>query len=115
MRKQLLKGVLIALVALLPLFYWYYLRPTLLAQIPRHYTNGHADGFTSQQWLCELAWLPVVLYLTLTFIPQIHTLQFGWWRSRRQRQLRAVVVAAASCIILAIMYRAAHTSLSVLP
>lgn len=114
MKKQLLAGVIV-LIALLPLFYWYYLRPTLPAQIPRHYTNGHADGFTSQQWLRELAWLPVVLYLALTFIPQIHTLRFGWWRSHRQRQLRAVVVAAASCILLAILYRAGHTSLSVLP
>lgn len=110
MRKQLLEGVLVVLIAMLPLFYWYYLSPMLPAQIPRHYTNGHADGFVDRQWLRELAWIPMVLYLTMTFIPQIHTARFGWWRSRHQSKLRAVIVAAASCMILAIQYRAAHSN-----
>lgn len=108
--RNLLRGALIAFVALLPLLFWYYLRPELPMQVPSHYTNGHADGFSSQQWLRDVAALPVVLYVALTLVPQMHAVGFSWWRSSRQRQLRAVIVTAASAIMLAILYRVAYLS-----
>lgn len=94
-----------ALLAMLPLLLYHCLQPSIPVQVPVHYTNGHADRFASQQWLRDVATLPVVLYVALTCIPQVHSTTFSLWRSSRQRQLRAVLVTAFSAIILAVLYR----------
>jgi uncharacterized membrane protein len=109
--QRLLGGVVVALIAALPLLLCYYLDDLLPTQVPTHYTNGHADRFANQQWLRDVAALPIVLYCALTFIPQVHRTGFHLWRSYRQRQLRAVLVTALSVMILAVLYRVVSPSL----
>ncbi|WP_073284843.1 DUF1648 domain-containing protein [Hymenobacter psychrotolerans] len=109
--QRLLGGVIVVLIAALPLLLCYYLDDLLPTQVPTHYTNGQADRFASQQRLREVATLPLVLYCVLTLIPQVHRTGFNLWRSHRQRQLRAVLVTALSVMLLAVLYRVISPSL----
>lgn len=86
--------VLTAGLSILPVLYLHLVWSTVPALVATHSTNGVADQFASRQALWNVAWWPLLVFVTLTFWPQVQEGQSLFWSSPRQRQLRALIVGA---------------------
>lgn len=94
MLRRVVPAALLAIgLALLPALYLGFIWPTVLAEVPTHFSAGQPDHFVGRQWLWNISWYPAIACAVLTFLPQVREGQSLFWSSPRQRQTRLVVVA----------------------
>ncbi len=73
MKKINLREITLIIIALIPAFYLAYIWKTLPEKVPLHWTiNGEVDRYGSKQQLIWISlFLPLFIYILLSFIPKI--------------------------------------------
>ena len=105
MRRLVIIALLTGLVASIPALYLHWVWPTVPELVPTHFgANGMPDHFASRQWLWNVAWWPVIAFVVLTFLPQVHAGQSLFWSSYQQRQLRWLLVGGSTLFLLVLMH-----------
>ena len=106
-RHRLLQAVLIAAVSAAPLLYVYVQWSEVPAWVATHYHLGEADRWAPRETLWTVAWWPALAFVVFTCWPQVRGTAW-FWRSARQRQVRAVAVAGLAVVALSIVYKSIH-------
>lgn len=110
-RQIFLAAALAAALALGPVLYLHVIWPSVQAFVPIHYSlDGSPNHFVPRVWLRDISWLPGLLWVVLTFLPQVQEGQSLFWSSYRQRYTRLVVVSGLALFTTSLVYRGAHCS-----
>lgn len=91
-RYLFLQAALVGVLSAVPLLYLYARWPQVPALVAMHFTQGTADRWVPRDALWAVAWWPAMAFVVFTWWPQVRG-DTWFWRSARQRQVRALAVA----------------------
>lgn len=94
--RPLLVALLTGALSSLPALYLRLVWPTVPGLVATHSSGGVADHFAGRHELWSVIWWPALAFVVFTFWPQVRAGQSLFWSGPRQRQVRAVVVAAVT-------------------
>ena len=102
--RLLLHPLLVGALSVVPALYVYARWPHVPALVAIHFNGeGTPNRWVPREVLWAPAWWPVLAFVLLTWFPQVRGAWF--WRSDRQRQLRALVVAVLTLVAMAFVYK----------
>lgn len=107
-RHLFLQALLVGAVSALPLLYVLARWPQVPALVSIHYgAHGVADRWAPREVLWGVAWWPPLAFIVFTWFPEVRGATW-FWRSARQRQVRALAVASLTVFALFFAYEGIH-------
>lgn len=107
-RLLFVQALLLGAVSAVPLLYVRARWPHVPALVAIHYgAHGVADRWAPREVLWGVASWPVMAFIVFTWFPQVRGATW-FWRSARQRQVRALAVASLTVFALSFAYAGIH-------